>query len=597
MTFEERRAIFLDRVAALPLQPPVRVWYTNSGFLSCLATNKLERANELIREKADLCITFTSDCSDFLLNLLLRGLILYPDRITADNKDRIKKAAVGGRYYGGHRRNYPMFYNSENHHMNWATAEFLAAQLFPDEIFTFDRRTARAHYDRARFLVANWIDRRARWGYCEWNSSPYMGINLMSLLNLADFARDPAIRQLATDAVTKLLADLAADSLAGGVWSAQARAYEPHVFNGYDQPAATALVLLLGAGDPARLEVTGGVGEIVATTAYKAPAWLCRLAADPSVPLRNEERHRAESDLFYTCRSAFWRPPYELTNEEARQQFCPDSLEDIAVRTERTRHYLVSASMLPPGRRKLDAQALYWMGSLRGVIPILTTQPFRPEVDRAGERYWAGTSSTPRCFLHDGVVAAVYEGGDQSLDFTHAHFPTPDLDEWARSGRWFFGRSGDAFVGVRAPEGAELTGDGPWAGREIKAPGKRAAWLVAFSSKRDRDAVGTPGSPGNRDADFPGFQARCLALPVLEEADRSAIEWTSGGTRIRVSQAEGASLNGKPFSCAQWPQLNNPVVRHEYGSAITEITPPGEPASTLNFAAARAICAEWERQD
>jgi hypothetical protein len=584
MSFIERRDIFLKRVADLPPQEPVPVWYTNSGFLSCLAMGRLDRANALIREKVDLCITFQSDCSDFLLNLLLRSLLLYPDRITPDNRDRIRRAVIGGRYYGGHRVNYPMFYNSENHHMNWVTAELLGAQIFPGETFTFDGRTAKAHYDRARFLAANWIDRRARWGYSEWNSSAYMGINLMSLLNLADFAQDPVIRRLATDATTKLLADLAADSLYGGVWGAQARAYEPQVFRGYDQPAATALVMLLGAGDPAQLLVTGGVGEIVATTSYSPPAWLCRLASDPAAPLLNEERHRGEGDLFYTCRSAFWRPPYELTNEEARQQFAPESLSDAAIRTERTKDYLVSASILPLSHRKIDEQALYWMGSLRGVVSILVTQPFKPGVPRGEERYWAGISCVPRCFLHDGAVAAVYSAGPNSAEFTHAHFPTPDLDEWFQRGRWFFGRSQEAYVAFRAPDGATLTASGRWAGREILAPGSNAAWLTVFGSK-------------TRDGDFSGFAARCEALPVTEAPDRLAIEWTAAGSRIRVSHAEGVMLNGKPFSCAQWPQLNNAVVRHEYGSAITEITPPGEPGSTLNFSAALEICKEWERRD
>lgn len=584
MNQSQRCELFINRVADLAPQPPERVWYTNSGFVACLAAGRLERGNELLREKVDLCITFTSDCTDFLLNLLIRAWLLYPDRITADNKDRIRRAVIGSRYYGGHRSNYPMFYNSENHHMSWATAEYLGAQLFPDTVFTFDGRTAKAHFDRARFLVANWIDRRGRWGYSEWNSSAYMGINLMSLLNLADFAQDPVIRKLATDATTKLLADLAADSLGGAVWGAQARAYEQYVFHGSHQPAATALVLLLGAGDPARLLVMGGVGDIVATTGYKAPDWLCKLASDPSAPLRNEERHRMEGDLFYTCRSAFWRPPIELTNEEARQQFAPESLSDAAVRTERTADYIVSSSVLPLSHRKVDAQALYWMGSLGGIVPILVTHPFQAGADRGEERYWAGSSCVPRCFLHDGAVGAVYAGGRDSADFTHAHFPTPDLDEWTRAGRWFFGRLREGYAGIRAPKGASLTEAGRWAGREILAPGKNAAWLTVFGSK-------------TRDCGLAGFAKRCEALPVTEAADRLAIEWTSAGSRIRVSQAEGAVINGKPFSCAQWPQLNNAVVRHEYGSAITDITPPcGEP-SVLNFGAANEICKDWERRD
>ncbi len=113
-----------------------------------------------------------------------------------------------------------MFYNSENHHLNWAVAEYLAGQLWPTETF-FDGRPGKQHKRRARFLIAKWIDGRARWGFREWNSSCYMGVNLRSLLNLVDLADEQDIRGLATLSFTQMMADLAPDSAYGGVWSAQ----------------------------------------------------------------------------------------------------------------------------------------------------------------------------------------------------------------------------------------------------------------------------------------------------------------------------------------------------------------------------------------
>lgn len=558
--------------------------FWNSAILSCLATDELELANRHIEEVADVCSTLQRDCTDFMLNLLLRAYILFPDKITPGNRDKIRKAATGNRFYGGHRVNYPMFYNSENHHMCWAVAEFLTAQCFPDDVFSFDGRSAKEHYDRSRFLIATWIDRRGRWGYSEWNSSCYMGVNLESLLNLVDCATDREIKQLADQAVTKLLADLAADSLEGGIWGAQARAYEANVFSASGQSAAGALSMLLGAGDSETPSASGGTMEYYATTAYRPPRWLCDLASDSRTPLVNEERHRGENDLFYSCRSVFWLPPFELTDSDAMLAFAPNSFHDTPIRTERTAETIVS-SVLGKNGDKLGAQALYWMGSLRGRFSIFTTQPFSEEVELSGDRYWAGTSSVPNCYLRDGVLAAVYKGGPKSAETTHAHFPTSEMSEWTQSEGWFFGKLDDAYVGLLPPAGAELASEGKWAGRDLLAPGRDAVWIVVFGSK-------------SRHGEFRDFMSFCMQqLRILVAADQSSVDYEVSGHKIHVSR-DTVIEDGVCFSCADWPQMSNRVVRHEYGSAQTYVIESGKPELALDFSQASRISREWaSRQD
>jgi hypothetical protein len=234
---------------------------TRRGRPTALMTlGDVEKANRQMLQKVDEC-NRRMDCTDFRLNALLRGMVLFADEVRPEVKQAIKDAALSARYYGGNSRDYPMFYSSENHHMNWAVAEYLAGQLWPDEVFRFDGRTSRQHRDRARYVIANWIDTRSRFGYCEWNSCCYMGVTLLGLLNLVDLADEPVIRRLAADATTQLLADLAADSLAGGVWGAQARIYQKQLFDKNAQNVAPALSILLGASDPAELGACEAGGD------------------------------------------------------------------------------------------------------------------------------------------------------------------------------------------------------------------------------------------------------------------------------------------------------------------------------------------------
>ena len=556
------------------------------GLIPCLAVGNWERAGAVMEEALRHCEA-RLDCTDFRLNLLLRAWRLYGDRIPGEFKQRIHDVLIDGRYYGGHRPDFPMFYSSENHHMNWAVAEYLTAQLFPDETFTFDGRTSRAHHDRARFLIATWIDRRARWGYCEWNSSDYMGINLLSLLNLVDFAAEPDIRQLAQDATTRMLAGLAANSAYGGVWSAQARIYEPSLFNASSQQAGGAITLLLGVGDPAALR-SGGLGNsAAATTCYRAPEWLCRLAAELA-PAANRERHRSEETLFYDCRSAFWRPPFELTNEEARQRFDRFSLPEFPIRTERRPEYLVSALLQPASGVTAGGkgQSLSWLSCLYGKAQIFTNHPRPAGHAKYEKEYWAGTTSTPRCHLEDGLLVALYHSGDDrgTADFTHAHFPTAALSEWHRDDAWFLGRLDDAYVGLWTPPGARLTEDGPWAGREVLAPGRTAGWVAVYGCR-------------DQDGDFAAFTRRCRNTHVNFRPEQAAIAVQADDRRpIEISREHGVTAGGAPVSCADWPQMENARAYGAWGDCRTRITTDaGE--EILDFSAAREIAKEWERLD
>ena len=557
------------------------------ALIPYLAIGDRERAEAIMEQSLRHCESWR-DCTDFRLNILLRAWWLYGDRISGAFKQRIHDAAVAGRYYGGYRPDYPMFYSSENHHMNWAVAEYLTAQLFPDEIFTYDGRSSRAHHDRARFLIANWINNRASWGYCEWNASDYMGINLLSLLNLVDFAAEPDIRQLAEDATTRLLADVAADSAYGGVWGAQARIYESSLFGAGNQEAGGALILLLGAGDPESLKIGTLAPSAAATTRYQAPEWLCRLACDLSTPSVSQERHRNEESLYYDCRSAFWRPPFELTNEEARQRFDRFSLPEYPIRTERRAEYLVSALLQPaPGKpAEVKGQAMPWLSCLNGKVPIFANHPRPAGHPKFKAEYWAGTASSPRCHLEDGLLVALYHGKDDrgAADFTHAHFPTAALSEWRRAGSWYLGRLDDAYVGLWAPPAATLTEQGRWSGREILAPGRTAAWVAVYGSHA-------------QDGDFTAFARRCEQVQVHFHPKQAAVEvQAEGRAPVAISHAHGVTVGGASVSCADWPQMENTFVRGEWGSPLTRIdTGAGE--TTLDFTAAREIAKEWERTD
>lgn len=569
----------LERIAACaPSLATIDSWAGN-GCLARLATGDLDRARVGLRTAIHACMPGARvDCVDFRLNLLLRAWHCFPEAWTPDLREAFREAALASRYYGCFSAEYPAFRNSENHHLSWAVAEHLVAGAFPGETFLSDGRAAALHDARGRFLIANWIDQRARFGFCEWNSASYMGVNLMSLLNVVDFSADPSLRRMASLAISMVLADLAADSHHGFVIGAQARLY-PRDLSRDTQFVAPAMALLARARDPGSLRGEPGLGEFAATTTWRPPDWLSGLA-DPSLAQVNRERHRVETDLFYSCRSVFWRPPRELWDEEARRKFAPGSLFDVAIHTERTHDYLLSCAifskqaMADPSRFH---QALPWAGCLDGEVPILVTHPISGGPHGSTEeRAWTGTASVPTCHAGDGVAAAVYGGTTGGEDFTHAHFPTTQLAEWHQEGSRFHGRRGNACIALLAPPEARLSVEGPWAGKEILAPGRAAAWLMAFGSISGKDA-------------FSDFIERCRHISVRHLPQTGRAEITLPSARWELVPHGEVLVDGAPFAFEHWARLDNPVVHADFGASRMKAVHRDGSAETLDFGEAREL--------
>jgi hypothetical protein len=104
---------------------------------------------------------------------------------------------------------------TENHLAMWRTSGYLFAQEAGDA-----RRMAEA----ARWIV-EYSDQLFAVGKGEWDSSTYVAFDVASWLNVADFARDPAIRARARAVVDLLAASMALKWVDGGFAGAEKRGF------------------------------------------------------------------------------------------------------------------------------------------------------------------------------------------------------------------------------------------------------------------------------------------------------------------------------------------------------------------------------------
>lgn len=131
------------------------------------------------------------DCMDFRMVSLIRLQYLYGEEIrfiTPEGSDMIKDAFLNAKYWLTEPGRDSLCTWSENHQILFAVAEYLAGQIWPEEIFTNDNTTGLERMIRARRRINYWMEHRFRYGYAEFNSTNYYQMNFGPMANFIQFA-------------------------------------------------------------------------------------------------------------------------------------------------------------------------------------------------------------------------------------------------------------------------------------------------------------------------------------------------------------------------------------------------------------------------
>ncbi|MFI6995975.1 hypothetical protein [Nocardia sp. NPDC050175] len=183
-----------------------------------------------------------------------------------------------------------MEYWSENHYIMFASSEYLAGQLWPDDEFQPGSfflsgskdgiLTGKERRARGKARVLRWLNHRIQMGWTEFNSSGYYREHLWSVLNLVDFALDDEVRDKAAMVADLLLFDIARFSHKGAMGAPGGRAQFNSHASGRDNAFGDAVEILFGTrglfndGD-------SEIGAALATSTYQVPEVLLEIAARP----------------------------------------------------------------------------------------------------------------------------------------------------------------------------------------------------------------------------------------------------------------------------------------------------------------------------
>lgn len=195
-------------------------------------------------------------------------------QLTDDTLDHIRGIMTQGLHHRG---------NTENHWLMYYVGHLLAAEMWPNESRLWNGLSPSVVRDEAMRWLCGMIDRTARTGHHEYDSTQYHGWHVTPMIALADHAKDDGLREQATQMATLLIADMALEYF-GGAW-AGGHAREGYRENTWHYVGTSAALMFYYFGDEREdpMHIQPGMCPVV-TSAYQPPVLLANLARERSVP-------------------------------------------------------------------------------------------------------------------------------------------------------------------------------------------------------------------------------------------------------------------------------------------------------------------------
>jgi hypothetical protein len=484
-------------------------------------------------------------CREDGSNLALLGLLgmLYrwgeQAQFPQDVRQPLDDCIADFRYWRDDPGRDVMDFGPESDRLLFHACEVLAGQRWPQRVFA-DGRTGEWHRARGERLAREWMVTFGRYGSADWGSPDAIEREVVALSHLCDLAEDQQVYELAAVSLDKLLFLLALHAPQGVLGTACRSGRASFVKSGLLQPTAGITRLLWGAG-VFNHHVAGAL-SLACAASYELPPIIAAIAGDAPAALLSRERH-APPGVDAADLVMYRTPEYALSSAQ---------------------DYLAGH----PGTRELA-----WQATLGAQAVVFASHPgSSSEIDSRCPGFWSGNARLPRVAQWQDVLLAVHRlPADDLFGFTHAYFPTACFDEYVLRDGWAFARAGDGYLALTNSQGIGLTGEGRYAGRELRAHGAQQTWLVQLGRAA-------------RDGNFAAFQAQVLArAPVFEE--RTVRYATLAGDRLAFGWEGPLTVNGEAQPLHGTKHLENAYATAELPGDQLEIRRGGD-GLRLDFAEA-----------
>ena len=534
------------------------------------------------------------DCSDFSICMILRMMNLFSgSSLMSDKlKDDIKKELLRYDYwYDVENVRFPgsTIMWTENHAFFFRSDQFLAGKLYKDDVFKTGK-TGSEMAAEVRDEVLDWIDIKLKTGFCEWDSTPYIPGNVQSLLNLYDFADDEEVSSKAKQLLDVMMFSVALHSFDGYPCSSEGRTYAKNLLK-IEKNEMDSVKYILWNREGYH---PSNAGVFLATSKYEGfekadEAYCC---TDTLESYEQQGFCVEDGPLFgrgYTTDhdlELYWQTmgyTHKLTLENnikmgekyniqinhqlnSKYKYSLEHPEDdISIRGAcylgrantvlyKTKDFALS-SVQDYRKGEEGFSQHVWQATLPGGTYVFTNNPGTLGFGDSRPDFWSGNSEHPKALQYKDVLICIHKVSEKmKYRFSHAYFPTEEMDSVVCIGSYAFGRKGDSFISLYSSGGMKW-GEGENAKNELVCDSPFNIWVCR------------PGSQSEYGS-FENFVAEMLRSGVACEKDGITLQTEYG--QLSAGWDSDFCLDGKVIPTRDFMRFENPFCRSEYMTGVYE---------------------------
>ena len=409
-----------------------------------------DEIERILRNQLDF-INKRSDCSDFYISYFPFMIRHFgaSEKIRKETLKDMEECLLSFRYWHDEPGDDAMWFWSENHALMFHVSELIAGEMYPDRIFSNSGMTGKEKQEKAISMLRPWFETFFRDGFTEWNSPPYLPIDILGFASLYAQTENMEMKKNAEKALEYVFRLLAITSYEGIFSTTSGRTYLKELMGNYSNCPSFINWIGYGIGN----ESHAGKGSV--------PFLMSGYKPDEG----NLKYHRIEKGKALSWKSTHGYKGYA----------------DVTV--YKTSGYLLSAANdFSPGRRGFQEDVIHAVMGAEAHVWITHPGEFAL-FGQARPSYWAGSGTLPRANQYKGFASAIWDVSDKHpVDFTHAYFPVFAFKETRIENGWAFAENDKGgLLAITAANGIELTEGGPNANRELISQGKRNIWIIRCS--------------------------------------------------------------------------------------------------------------------
>ena len=447
--------------------------------------------------------------------------------------------------------------DTENHWLLYFTTVYLMSQMYPDEPGDtwFTGKSSQENFEESKRWIESWVRLTTTRGQGEYDSTHYIGVYMLPISYLAEWAKDPAMKKRATMMLDYLIGDYAAENLNGLYAGAHARSYDQEVIERAATVSSDFGWLLFGLGHP----INGNYAAFYCLArGYEPPEILKRIATDRSQPYTHYERKRTRNRWRFhderhgpVYKTTYVRKEYAVGSDQGGiLQPIQEHSWDVtwAVPDARGIHNTLFA--LNPHSSLFELQTYFVFGPDFGMDAVVRSKKSYDSPDKL-----VGGSPFEKIFQDQDTIIALYDiAPGQRFPHINGFFSKDLQDVIEDKSGWIFARGGDARIAFRPLQ--------PYVWKPIAGGGRRM-----FSPYR-KNGVIVQVAPVSEFPTAESFQKAIKALKLEFKLEPTpTVRFQSLRKRdLAFTYGQTPSVDGKPLNYAGWPLFGGPFLEADVDS-------------------------------